>query len=251
MASASLPAVLQRHQKDFLPVVPFDPSKGKLYTFDFTENNTDLTPDQIADTERFAAYINRTLQQQHAQYGIGGYDEHRTLYARSQHFDHSLPATGGEAARTAPATTAEQNEPRRLHLGIDIWGPAGTKVMSPLDAVVHSFAFNNHNSDYGATLILTHNLDGIGFHTLYGHLSLNSLKNLYEGRNIRKGEVIAEFGMRFENGNWPPHLHFQIIYDMQGWKGDYPGVCKISERQQWLHNCPDPDLILQMIRYVK
>ena len=250
MASASLPAVLQRHQKDFHPVVPFDPAKGKLYTLDFTENNTDLTPDQIADTERFAAYVNRVLQQHHAQYGIGGYDEHRTLYARSQHFDHSLPATGSEAARTAPAAS-EQNEPRRLHLGIDVWGPAGTKVMSPLDAVVHSFAFNNNNSDYGATLILTHNLDGTGFHTLYGHLSLNSLKNLYEGRNIRKGEVIAEFGMRFENGNWPPHLHFQLIQDMQGWKGDYPGVCKFSERQQWLDNCPDPDLILQMMQYVK
>jgi murein DD-endopeptidase MepM/ murein hydrolase activator NlpD len=81
---------------------------------------------------------------------------------------------------------------------------------------------------------------------LYGHLSLNSIKNLYEGKNISKGEVIAEFGMRFENGNWPPHLHFQLIEDMQAWKGDYPGVCRFSERQQWLDNCPDPNLILQM-----
>jgi len=30
----------------------------------------------------------------------------------------------------------------------------------------------------------------------------------YEGQHVSKGEVIAEFGMRFENGNWPPHLHF-------------------------------------------
>ncbi len=123
--------------------------------------------------------------------------------------------------------------------------------MSPLDGIVHSFAFNNNDSDYGATLILTHNLDGASFHTLYGHLSLNSLKNLSEGKNIKKGEVIAEFGMRFENGNWPPHLHFQLITDMQGWKGDYPGVCKFSERQQWLDNCPDPDLVLQLRQYTK
>jgi murein DD-endopeptidase MepM/ murein hydrolase activator NlpD len=79
-------------------------------------------------------------------------------------------------------------------------------------------------------------------------MSLNSLKNLEEGMRIRRGEVIAEFGMRFENGNWPPHLHFQVIADMQGWKGDYPGVCRYSERQQWLDNCPDPDLILGMAR---
>ncbi|HXB91960.1 MAG TPA: peptidoglycan DD-metalloendopeptidase family protein [Puia sp.] len=223
---------MERHKADFHHVVPFDPARGKLYPFDFTENNRTLDPDQIADTGRFATYINRTLQEHQAQYGIGGYNEHRTLYARSKHFDSTSGA-----------------EPRRLHLGIDIWGPAGTKVMSPLNAIVHSFAFNNNDSDYGATLVLTHNIDGIGFHTLFGHLSLNSLKNLYEGKNISRGEVIAEFGMRFENGNWPPHLHFQLIGDMQGWKGDYPGVCKFSERRQWLDNCPDPDLILDMMQY--
>ncbi|HXB09262.1 MAG TPA: peptidoglycan DD-metalloendopeptidase family protein [Puia sp.] len=223
----SLVTILQRHRADYHPVVPFDAARDKLYVFDFTEKNTDLSPEEISDTERFAAWINRTLRQNNARYGIGGYGEHRTLYARSKHFDQ------GE-------------EPRRLHLGVDIWGPAGTKVMAPLDGIVHSFAFNNKDSDYGATLILTHHLDGVGFQALYGHLSLNSIKNLYEGQHVARGEVIAEFGMRFENGNWPPHLHFQLIADMQGRKGDYPGVCRFSERGQWLDNCPDAQLILQL-----
>ena len=239
-----LSTILSRDRSEFHPVIPFDPGMDKLYPFDFTENNTTLSPDEIADTERFAAYINKTLQQHGARYGFGGYGEHRTLYARSKHFDQPLP--GSEA----PRTTAEA-EPRRLHLGIDIWGPAGTKVMSPLDGIVHSFAFNNNDSDYGATIILSHNIEGVPFHTLYGHLSLNSIKNLHEGKNIKKGDVIAEFGMRFENGNWPPHLHFQVISDMQDWKGDYPGVCKFSEREQWLTNCPDPDLVLQMNKYIR
>ena len=221
---------LYKHSAGFHPVVPFDPTRERLYPFDFTEGNTDLSAEDIADTERMAAYINRTLQAHGTRYGFGGYAEHRTLYARSRHFD------SGE-------------EPRRLHLGVDIWGPAGTKVMAPLDGIVHSFAFNNNDSDYGATLILTHQLEGIGFHTLYGHLSLNSLKNLYEGKRITGGEVIAEFGMRFENGNWPPHLHLQLIADMQGWKGDYPGVCRYSERDRWLVNCPDPDVILRLRQY--
>ena len=230
-------AILQRHRADFHPVVPFEKGRDKLYAFDFTENNTALSPEEVADTERFAGWINRTLREHNSRYGIGGYGEHRTLYARSKHFDK----TPGAAAQKADA-----EEPRRLHLGIDIWGPAGTRVMAPLDGFVHSFAFNNNDSDYGATLILTHNLEGKTFHTLYGHLSLNSIKGLIEGEKIEKGEVIAEFGMRFENGNWPPHLHFQLIEDMQGWKGDYPGVCRFSERQQWLDNCPDPNIILQM-----
>jgi peptidoglycan LD-endopeptidase LytH len=255
--------------------VPFDTTRDQLYRFDFTENNSNLSPADIADTECFACWINKALQQNKARYGIGGYDEHRTLYARSKHFDRALAAAAepsvGPATPLSPGRpsdsrglageanrglTGEANpgvasggvaaEPRRLHLGVDIWGPAGTKVMAPLPGIVHSFAFNNNDSDYGATLILTHNLDGTGFHTLYGHISLNSIKNLYEGQGIAKGEVIAEFGMRYENGNWPPHLHFQLIADMQDWKGDYPGVCRLSERQQWLDNSPNPNLILQM-----
>lgn len=247
----SLTAILDRHRTGFAPVVPFDAAKDGLYLFDFTDRNTSLSSEDIADTDRFAGWINRTLQQHHARYGIGGYGEHRTLYARSAHFDEPLTAVGLQTKTrpgSEPARTAVmESEPRRLHLGVDIWGPTGTKVMAPLPGIVHSFAFNNNDSDYGATIILTHHLDGVGFHTLYGHLSLNSLKNLYEGQQVTKGEVIAEFGMRFENGNWPPHLHFQIIADMQGWKGDYPGVCRFSERQQWLAGCPDPNIILKML----
>ena len=66
---------------------------------------------------------------------------------------------------------------------------------------------------------------------------------------MRKGDVIGEFGIPMENGQWPPHLHFQVIKDMGEGKGDYPGVCKLSEREKYLENCPDPDLILGMMGY--
>ncbi len=231
MAKMSLTQLLIDHRHDFHPVVPFDANTERLYPFDFTEKNRELNPSLIADTESFARYILQTLRLHHCRYGIGGYGEHRILYARSTHFD-------------------EGQEPRRVHLGTDIWGPAGTKVMVPLDGIVHSFGFNNNDSDYGATIILSHRLGEISFHTLYGHLSLNSLKNLQEGARLLKGEVMAEFGMRFENGNWPPHLHFQLIEDMGDWKGDYPGVCRFSQQDRWLQNSPDPDLILQMGKYL-
>src|SRR5262249_17516520 len=159
---------LQRHGSDFHAVVPFDRERDRLYFFDFTDKNKTLHPEQIADTERFTEYIRQTMEQQGARYGFGGYDEHRTLYARSTHFDHAIPVAGSEAARTSAIGPATDAEPRRLHLGVDIWGPAGTKVMSPLDGIIHSFAFNNNDSDYGATIILTHQLDGVSFHTLYG-----------------------------------------------------------------------------------
>jgi murein DD-endopeptidase MepM/ murein hydrolase activator NlpD len=229
--NSRLISTIQAHQGQFHAVVPFEPLTDKLFPFDFTANNTELSAADIADTEKFANYIKKQLIRNHCLYGIGGYNEHRTLYARSRHFDAS-------------------EEPRRLHLGTDIWGEAGTKVFCPLEGLVHSFAFNNNDSDYGATIILTHNLDGVPFQTLYGHLSLNSIKNLHEGKRIMQGQVFTEFGMRFENGNWPPHLHFQLIADMQDLQGDYPGVCKFSEREKWLNNCPDPDLILQLNQYL-
>jgi murein DD-endopeptidase MepM/ murein hydrolase activator NlpD len=230
----TLTEILKKHSGSFHTIVSFNRLQDKLLLFYFTENNYELSASILDDTQKFSHYINEKLKSAQAKYGIGGYNEYRQLYSRSRVFDP------GE----------KDEEPRRLHLGIDIWGKAYTPVMSPLNGIVHSFAFNNRYGDYGATLILTHNLDGCSFHTLYGHLSLNSIKNLREGDNVRKGDVIAEFGIPMENGQWPPHLHFQVIKQMGEWKGDYPGVCKFSEREKYLENCPDPDLILGMMQYV-
>jgi murein DD-endopeptidase MepM/ murein hydrolase activator NlpD len=150
-----------------------------------------------------------------ATYGIGGYDEHRTVYSRSKVFD-----------------TIE--EPRRLHLGVDIWGNAGTPVYAPIDGTVHSFAFNDQYGDYGATIILSHATKERSFHTLYGHLSLSDLNGLSEGQIIRAGQEIAHFGQPQENGHWPPHLHFQMIIDMQGMNGDFPAYANsVNANDTW------------------
>lgn len=234
MKAASIITQLQKFQQGFQPVVTFDPSKEKLISLDFTEKNTELTPDILSDTGKFTTWVNKNLLEANARYGIGGYSEHRTVYAFREIFNGAGP---GE-------------EPRRLHLGTDIWGKLQTAVMAPLDGIVHSYAFNNQPGDYGATIILSHNLEGNHFYTLYGHLSLSSIKNIAEGQRIQAGEVFAEFGIPAENGQWPPHLHFQIILDLDNWKGDYPGVCKFSEKESWLANSPDPDLILQMNQWL-
>ncbi len=218
---------MQKQAGNFAAVVPFDHTIHQLLPLDFTSNNTDLTTEIINNTDRFSKYINHKLKGY--TYGIGGYNELRTVYARSQVFD-------------------DAGEPRRLHLGVDIWGPAGTPVFAPLEGIVHSFAFNDHYGDYGATLILQHTLEGVVFHTLYGHISLYDIEGLHDGAAIAKGAEIAHFGPPAENGHWPPHLHFQIIEDMQGKIGDYPGVCKVSERDMYLANVPDGDLILRMVK---
>jgi murein DD-endopeptidase MepM/ murein hydrolase activator NlpD len=198
---------------------------------DFTAANIALTGEIINNTALFSKYVDSILNKAGARYGIGGYGEHRTVYSRSSVFDGS------------------DDEPRRLHLGLDIWGKAGTEVYAPLDGEIHSFAFNDHLGDYGATIILQHNYCDLNFYTLYGHLSLEDLK-IQKGTKIRKGALVGHFGTPVENGNWPPHLHFQLIQQIGPYVGDYPGVCKYSEREQYLSNCLDPDLLARLFRYV-
>lgn len=224
---------LKAHSYTFHKVVDFNPAKEKLVHLDFTNNNKELYEFDLADTKAFSDYVDGKLKKAKAKYGIGGYNELRVLYERSKVFDASSP----------------DEEPRRLHLGIDIWGEEGTKVYAPLGGMVHSYAFNKNFGDYGATLILMHQLDTVTFYTLYGHLSLDDIAKITEFQYIVRGHVIGHFGKPEENGNWPPHLHFQVIKDMRTYKGDYPGVCKFSEHKKYLANCPDPDLILNMMQY--
>jgi murein DD-endopeptidase MepM/ murein hydrolase activator NlpD len=207
-------------------VVDYDAAKDKLYTFDFTPADTGLDIDAITDSAYFSRWIGNKLKETNSRYGIGGYLEHRMLYARSPLFD-----TG--------------DEPRRLHLGIDIWAEAGVPVYAPLDGTVHSFQDNHNFGDYGPTIILQHNLGGLTLYSLYGHLSRESLNGLAVGRPIAKNQKIAELGNSAENGHWPPHLHFQLMFDMEGWVGDYPGVARFSEKEKHLQNIPDPNLILK------
>jgi len=207
-------------------VVDFDPAHDSVYPFDFTAANKELTSHILEDTDLFTSWVENKLRSNACRYGIGGYNEHRAIYARSAHFD-----------------TAE--EPRRLHLGVDIWGPAGTPIYNFHDAVVHSYQFNNNFGDYGGTIILKYVLGDVVIHALYGHLSVASLSGLQEGMFIPAGNQFATFGAKEENGYWPPHLHFQLIFNMQTLKGDYPGVCQYAKRDVYLNNCPDPALILK------
>lgn len=227
--------VIEQHRSGFHPVISFDPKRDKLVPFDFTEQNKTLTAKIIESTPKFCTYIEDELKKAHASFGIGGYAEHRTIYSRSRVFDAPIP---GE-------------EPRRLHLGTDIWGKAGTPVYAFMDSTIHSFAFNDQYGDYGATIVLQHNVDGLNFYTLYGHLSLRDIQSLTAGAVIKKGDCIAHFGQPHENGHWPPHLHCQVILEMEGKTGDYNGVCKYSEREKYLAKCPDPDSILQLNQYIR
>lgn len=240
MKQTDLIPVLQKNAPGFHPVVPFDPFRDKIASLDLSRSNESFVEGIYNNTEYFIRYIDLQRKNADAVYLIGGYREHRDMYRRSELF-----------ARDLHDNDSKGEEPRTIHLGTDIWGAAGTKIYAPLGGMVHSFAYNNNYGDYGATIILQHQVETKNFYTLYGHLCLRDIENLRKGQFISRGEPFAHFGPPEENGNWPSHLHFQLIIDMINYEGDYPGVCKLSEVKKYLENSPDPDIILQLNQYIQ
>ena len=196
--------------------------------FDLSAITTDKLNLPLTDANAFEDFVENHLKENKAQVAYGGYLELRNLYQRSTVFkDVNI-------------------EERNIHIGLDLWIKAGTDVLAALDGKIHSFQNNTALGDYGPAIILEHEVDGLAFYTLYGHLSLKSLEGKFEGQVVQKGEIIAQLGAPPINGDYAPHLHFQIIEDLQGKKGDYPGVCSKSELEFYKKNCPDPNLLLKI-----
>ncbi|MEP4947206.1 MAG: peptidoglycan DD-metalloendopeptidase family protein, partial [Flavobacteriaceae bacterium] len=134
---------------------------------DLSSSNADLDGFDVTSPESCQDYIDEVLFENNAIVAFGGYLEHRSLYSRSGRFI----ATGQ----------------RNIHLGMDFWCKAGTKVITPLDGKVVSYRNNDDIGNYGPTIILEHELREVMFYTLYGHLSLKSIKGLHVGDAFKRG----------------------------------------------------------------
>lgn len=161
-------------------------------------------------------------------YGLGLYGENRTVYATPQFADAASP------------------ERRTIHLGIDVFAPAGTPVHAPLAGRVKHLTYNADPLDYGHTLILEHDLNGTRVFTLYGHLAA-TLPGLHPSGHVAAGQTIAHLGDWPENGGWAPHIHFQIITDLLGQTGgNFFGVGHASLRDIWSDISPDANLLMRL-----
>lgn len=194
---------------------------------DLSEANEELEKINISSSEAFTGFIEDYLDRSGKKVAFGGYREVRKLYRRSDLFQSTEDA-------------------REVHLGLDFWAPANTAVLAVLEGKVHSFKDNINFGDYGPTIILEHEWQGELFYSLYGHLSRRSLENVREGQQVKQGEKIAELGTPEENGDYAPHLHFQIIKELNDKKGDFPGVASRRDLDFYLQNCPDPELLLKL-----
>ncbi|MAZ26444.1 MAG: peptidase M23 [Cytophagaceae bacterium] len=227
MTSDAFSSFLNSLTAKFTPVVQGYDHAGYV-PLDLSKNNKQLQQVDVSSSRAIGKYVDDVIAKNAGKIAYGGYDEQRSIYDRSLYFSDAY------------------QERRNIHLGMDLWCRAGSDIIAPLDGTVHSYADNNNHGDYGPCIILEHRFEGEMFYTLYGHLSRLSLDVLKIGDVIKQGEVVARLGESFENGDYAPHLHFQVIRDMQGNMGDYPGVCTQTVHDFYLANCPDPNLILKI-----
>lgn len=182
----------------------------------------------LATAEEYGVFIQNHLEANNGKIAFGGYQEIRNLYQTSSVFK------------------AKNAEERNIHIGLDLWINESASVHAALGGTIHSLQNNTALGDYGPTIIIEHELEGIVFHTLYGHLSDESLKGKHVGDRITQGEQFANLGLPPINGDYAPHLHFQIIIDMENKQGDYPGVCSSTTLNHYIANCPNPNVLLKI-----
>jgi len=158
---------------------------------------------------------------------IGRYLEDRRVYD-SDAFETGLPG-----------------ERRTLHLGVDVFLPAGEPILAPLDGVVRDVAWRPALRDWGGVVVLDHEtLGGIRFHTLYGHLDRASTARWACGDRVGRGDVVGRVGTEAENGGWVPHLHLQLLTAELGAGCDVHGAGTLAERDVWESVSPDHNLLL-------
>lgn len=217
-----LKVLLNAHRDKFSCVIQPPLSLENTFELHLSDSNNIVSKIDPSNADLCWQVIKQTLADENKVAAIGGYAEKRTAY------------------RINPSLFGENQDERCIHLGVDIWMEVGTPIYAPLDAVVHSFADNAGIGNYGPTIILQHVLEKQPFFTLYGHLNRQSLIGLYPGKKLKRGESFAAIGSPAENGNWSPHLHYQIIADMMDCSGDFIGVSTEADSEFYLTLCPEP-----------
>lgn len=196
---------------------------------DLSVSNEEIQQSKLETASDYGVFIQNYLASRKGKIAFGGYQEIRNLYKRSSVFN------------------SPNSEERNIHIGLDLWINEPAPVHAALEGRIHSFQNNTALGDYGPTIIIEHTIQDYTFHTLYGHLSEESLIGKQVGDSVLKGAQIGNLGLPPINGDYAPHLHFQIIIDMENKLGDYPGVCSSKMLNFYIANCPDPNELLKII----
>lgn len=88
----------------------------------------------------------------------------------------------------------------KMHTGIDLTAPPGTKIYATGDGKITLAKFER---GYGKCVVIDH---GYNYQSLYAHMSMILVRN---GQEVKRGEVIGLVGNTGTSTG--PHLHYEVI----------------------------------------
>lgn len=219
---------LAAHQHEFAPVLGCDLRHTPVAPLDFSVGSALIASDPTYnEPTALDARIASVLREHGASIGAGGYCEPRLIY----HWPNE----------------PRSQEPRTVHIGLDLSLASGSPLRAPMDGIVHGFEDADAHHDYGPVIVLRHettDTEPVTFYTLYGHLTRDSLDGLAVGQRVTKGSEFARIGSAPTNGHWWAHVHMQLITDMFDVPCNVDGAVRASQLPVWRSVCPDPNLIL-------
>ena len=216
---------LDSRRGGFAPVLGCDLSEASVVPLSVGECPVPANPFDLTDAE--AAGLGGAIG---SGFRLGRYGEPRLIY--------TSPAFSNGDRNTAARRT--------VHLGVDVFAPAGTPVAAPCDGRVHCAENRPGRLDYGGLVILRHECEAGSFFTLYGHLDADCLDRLTPGTDIFAGAVFARLGDVAQSGGWAPHLHLQLALTLDGVGTDWPGVADPDDLELWTGICPNPAALLNL-----
>lgn len=212
-------------EEKLFPVFNNKTSGLPLYV-DLSKNNKNV--DEICNHQtqvEFNKYMLDELKKNSKTWAVSGYLEDRTTLLKKY-----------------PQMVSEN---RVYHLGLDITVPLRSELFAPVAGKVVISEYEEGDGNYGGMVVLEHNIGGLIFYSLYGHLNKNELPTI--NKIIQKGEKFAKIGDFNENGNWFHHTHLQVLTERgfkEGWV--HKGYCSDKDLANIDKYCPNPIFLLKI-----
>jgi 4-aminobutyrate aminotransferase-like enzyme/Ser/Thr protein kinase RdoA (MazF antagonist) len=218
-------AWIGRHHAALAPVLDVAPRLQNKALVPFGRPDDPIAQASMAgDAETAERLWTERTAADHISLGLGPWGEDRPVYTAEAFHSNLL-----DGAR------------RSLHLGLDLFAPAGTNIRAPVAGKVADIYVSTIPQDYGHAVLLEHRPEpGITFYSLWGHLSAATAAALKIGDAVPFGAVFAQMGKPNENGGWQPHVHVQLLTYRPAKAADVIGAGEPGYRAVWSELFPDP-----------
>jgi len=127
----------------------------------------------------------------------------KALFAPLNGLTLQMPVVGVQPFDLANSWGDSRDGGRRRHKGIDIFAPKGTGIVAVADGII---SYLGEQPKGGLCLWLTTE-NGTSFY--YAHLD-RWAPGLYEGMEVRSGDLLGYVGNTGNAKTTPPHLHFGV-----------------------------------------